>query len=90
MKRDLDLVRSILLQIEAAEPGQFVNGFDCEGKSDAEVLEHVKLLVEAGYLEGNVPGDSMGRPKQCIIRKLTGRGMSSWRTPKMIRCGKRS
>ena len=52
MKRDLELVRTILLEIEAQPPGQVSFGVNVEGKSDEEVLEHTALLIEAGLVNG--------------------------------------
>ena len=45
MKRDLELVRTILLEIEAQPSGPPVFGVNVEGKSDAEVLEHVARVL---------------------------------------------
>lgn len=71
VKRDLELVRSILLDVEASEPGELLTRFEYDGKSKAEVLEHLSLLVEAGYLDGKVMAGSKGIPLQAIIHKLT-------------------
>lgn len=49
MKRDMDLVRDILLAIEA-EPLGVTGYFNIEGKNQRVVEAHVKLLKDAGYL----------------------------------------
>jgi hypothetical protein len=55
MKRDLDLVRAILLEAEGVDAGKTITGFDFgETYDKATVLEHVELLIEAGYVEGKV------------------------------------
>ena len=59
MKRDMDLIRELLLQIEEFDQGL---GGDVEikaGESEARVVaEHLRLLLEAGLIEGNaVPDD---------------------------------
>ena len=53
MKRDMDLVRQILLDTENIpflRSGQFYEP-KIEGYSQEEVSYHVKLLHEAGYIE---------------------------------------
>lgn len=51
MRLDKDLIRKILLAVEASDrtPGQGVD-IEIEGVSDEEVGYHVLLLSEAGYL----------------------------------------
>ena len=76
MKRDMDLVRDLLLKLEA-EPfdGQSLYGLeaDClgiEGPSYEDLAYHLTLLIDAGWLDaereqsGPVcgPQDHLGRP----------------------------
>jgi hypothetical protein len=51
MRRDIDLIRKILLEVEKQET--ISNSFDLalEGHTVKEVSYHVKLLSQAGYLE---------------------------------------
>jgi len=53
MKRDMDLVRAILLKIESSEgdPRKRVMLGSFEGHSNIEVSYHVKLLAQAGLIE---------------------------------------
>ena len=55
MKRDMDLVRSILLAIEASEddPRGWVELASLEDRSDTEVSYHVKLMDQAGLIEAD-------------------------------------
>lgn len=54
MKRDFDLVRSLLLYVEQSPPGQRIENLS-ETNYETEVIsEHIKLLIEGGFLEGNV------------------------------------
>lgn len=57
MKRDLDLIREILLVAEAAKPEQRVTLKDFEeshaGRLEA-ISEHVQLLDRAGFLNATV------------------------------------
>lgn len=52
MKRDMDLVREILLYLEEhASPDQPLQGVQIGERSEHEITEHVHLLVEAGLIE---------------------------------------
>ncbi len=63
MKRDMDLVREILLAIEAS-PTTITGHFTLEGREGPLVDEHVRLLTEAGFLTHSratyVAGKRMG------------------------------
>ena len=53
MKRDMDLVREILFAVEKSpEPDQWID-IELEGHSPEEVSYHIKLLVQAGLIEGD-------------------------------------
>lgn len=57
MKRDFDLVREILLAVEAIEPGRQLVAHQLEvaGATVASIVEHARLLVDsAGYIDGSV------------------------------------
>lgn len=77
MKRDMDLIRTILLKVEADQTlsGSFqaVNAatFGITDHGDAEVIYHLVMLVEAGFLAGNTKLAATG---QIIISKLTWKG----------------
>ena len=75
MKRDIDLLRAILLQVEALgnpeEP--LIHSLSVEGKDQAHVNEHVKLLIESGYLEGEIKYSTNNRILLTAIRGLTPR-----------------
>ncbi len=53
MKRDMDLVRTILLTVEktGTTPIDWIDGFKIEGYDDEFVSYHVWLLAQAGFLE---------------------------------------
>jgi len=51
MKRDIELIRKILREVEKKqEPKGWINP-EVDGYSEVEVSYHIKLLAEAGYLE---------------------------------------
>jgi hypothetical protein len=53
MKRDMDLCREILRQIEES-PESAGPAVKVDGRSDEEISYHVKLLAEAGLVEAGV------------------------------------
>jgi len=74
MKRDWDLVREILLKLEACEsargqlqPGEFA------GRDEELVSYHVRILMEAGLIEGEC-SKATGRPLHCTAHSLTWEG----------------
>jgi hypothetical protein len=54
MKRDMEVVRQILLFVESnqARPDQQIRSVQVDEVSDDTVTYHVRLLMEAGYLNG--------------------------------------
>ena len=58
MKRDLDLTRYILLEAEKAPAGIAMQTIECPDEYDGPtVIEHIKLLIDAGFLEGDAQVD---------------------------------
>jgi hypothetical protein len=55
MKRNFDVVRAILLEVEAWPPGGAHFGTDLvlEGYERADAIYHLQLLIERGLLEGH-------------------------------------
>lgn len=53
MKRDLDLIRRVLLDIEASE-GEAPREIRLGDVSDDEINYHLALMIEAGLLQGQV------------------------------------
>jgi hypothetical protein len=55
MKRDMDLARKILMEVENnPEPFKWSPRLNMEGYSDKEIAYHVKLLSEAGLIEAKI------------------------------------
>lgn len=85
MKRNMDLVREILLQIEERDQGQrrWVE-LTIPEHSESEVVEHLFLLHETGLIEGN-DTSSIGE-RDFKARRLTAAGhdfLDSVRDPKI-------
>ncbi|MGI5873506.1 MAG: DUF2513 domain-containing protein [Bacillota bacterium] len=55
MKRDIDLLRDILLQIENAPAGKSIDDSDIAGSEyDPDIIRyHIKLLYDAELIEGH-------------------------------------
>ena len=51
MKRDMELIRKILLHVEAIPTPYNFNLVDVPGHEQEEISYHVKLLGDAGYME---------------------------------------
>ncbi len=51
MKRDIDLIREILLQLELNGPNMSGVKFQIEGYSQDEINYHLSLLVEGGLVD---------------------------------------
>ena len=61
VKRDMDLVRSILFEVEEAARPLSVGDLDYRGHSQEEVVYHVNLMAERGLLDATSIG-SWSRP----------------------------
>lgn len=53
MRRDVDLIRAILIEVEKSDSLNRDFSITIEGYTDQLVNYHVKLLAQAGYLEVN-------------------------------------
>lgn len=74
MKRDMDLVRKILLAMEAHEAGFAPQNFSVEGYSAEHIGYHAYLMDEAGLIEA-VDITHCGSPsKTAIPRSITWHG----------------
>lgn len=70
MKRNMELVRELLLRVEADEGlGSFASKY-----SQEEIVGHVEILLDAKLLEGKVYKDLSGSPGSAYIQRLTWAG----------------
>jgi hypothetical protein len=74
MKRDMDLVRTILLEVERLGPpdGRLGIKIEVEGHDEPEIQGYIRLLDEAGLIE--TPGNSDRKPGAIWPRRLTWSG----------------
>jgi hypothetical protein len=74
LKRDLNVIRDILLVIESAGPEQRVGLKDFENSYRdrlEEISEHVQLLDRAGFLNATISQElSPNGPRQFFINRL--------------------
>jgi hypothetical protein len=75
MRRNLEILREVLLAVELAEgPFDLTDG-RIEDHSFAELAHHTELLIEAGLLKGEVVyADTQGTPVYVRILRLTWAG----------------
>ncbi len=73
MKRDMSLIRDVLLAIQDLGTAGEVTELGLPGRSRDEVGYHVALLLDAGYLDGSSIG-TKGDPYGFIVRRLTWEG----------------
>ena len=74
MKRDMDLVRAILLKVEATPPEELGGKFRMAGDSP-ESREHVSMLIDEGYLEGKaLRAEQANAPVAVVVFRLTWKG----------------
>lgn len=76
MKLDMDLVREILLQIEATEPGKAIK-LDIPNAGKEEIGLHVELMIEDGLIKGTTVPAGDGHAHRILayrIEKMTREG----------------
>jgi Hypothetical protein (DUF2513) len=72
MKRDMDLIRRILLKAESQdEPQWWRIPFTVEGYDDGLVAKHVVLLIEAGLLLGRPLSTDQSGLQAAVVDRLT-------------------
>ena len=74
MKRDMEIVRKILLAIEETAHGFAGRDFKLEGYTDEKVRYHVYIMMEAGLLCGAKTTHQGSQSPQAIPRSLTWAG----------------
>jgi hypothetical protein len=77
LKRDFDLIRDILLQIEAAPANSRRFRIRIPEKDQDVVDEHVELLIESGLVDGaprHVSGAPMYVEIEVMVTRLTWEG----------------
>ena len=73
MKRDMDLVRKIVLAIEE-QPHGHPDEFTLEGYSEEQVGYHLHLMLQAGLIDGSDVTCAGSLSPQAIVNSLTWAG----------------
>jgi hypothetical protein len=69
MKRDMDLIRLLLMRSSGYDVAK-----DLEPYSDQERAFHVALLKDAGYVDAVIRTDAKGFPNGSVVIRLTWQG----------------
>jgi len=69
MKRDMNLIRLLLLETEGEDPKPDLSAF-----SEDHRVYHSALLIEAGLVHGQIIEDGSGQPAGTVILRLTWAG----------------
>ena len=69
MKRDMNLIRLLLLETEGEDPKP-----DLSAYSEDQRLYHSALLIEAELVHGIINTDHMGQPAATVVMRLTWAG----------------
>ncbi|MCJ2165600.1 MULTISPECIES: DUF2513 domain-containing protein [unclassified Pseudodesulfovibrio] len=71
MKRNMDLVRSLLFELEEHPDGYSPDNIEVDGYSEEEVGYHFLLMVEAGLIEGEEISDLGSSSPSAMPIRLT-------------------
>lgn len=74
MKRNWDLIRTILLQVEKLEPNALLTLDNFSVDQHSEVSYHLEILEEAGLLQGKIHKTPGGSPHSFHLIRLTWHG----------------
>ncbi len=74
MKRELELIRKILLKIEDDPGGWAPADLTCDGYTSEQVGYHAYLLIDGGYAQGEDISWGASQGPRSMIRTLTWKG----------------
>ena len=74
MKRDMDLIRRIALEVEDMEYGYELTGMEEEGIDPATFALHAMWMQEAGLIDADIQTYLSGEPPNVRITRLTWSG----------------
>lgn len=76
MKRDFDLIRRILIDVETMSPGDILDRCEYPGYDQTMISEHVRLLLDAELVQGGLT-ESYGGGGSFSVSGLTWKGHDS-------------
>ncbi len=74
MKRDMDLIRRIALEVEEMEFGYVLTSMEDKGVEEAAFAMHVVWMKEAGLIAAFVQTYESGEPPSVRVQRLTWAG----------------
>jgi hypothetical protein len=74
MKRDMDLIRSILFEMERAPGGHAPDDFQVDGYDEETTYFHCYLMKDGGLIEATVVTEFQGRSPAAIPSSITWKG----------------
>lgn len=74
MKRNLDLVRDILLHLESQESGFYYKPLTLENYSKDETIYHIILMIENELIDGKIQSVSGNATPLVIVTRITWKG----------------
>ena len=76
MKRDMDLIRTLLLMAEEECGTEPLTQFEIEGYEDQEIYYHIELILQAGFVVGGISTTTTSEKKVVdnTIRSVTWEG----------------
>lgn len=74
MKRDMELIRKIVLAVEDHEHGYAPNPLKIEGYTSEQIEYHAYILVQGGLAEGSFTSDMRSSSPTAHIKNLTWEG----------------
>lgn len=75
MKRDMELIRAIMQTLEGyPEADLHLTEVAVEGFGEAEIVGHLVLLQEAGFIDLSVERYGGGEPPQILVHRITWAG----------------
>lgn len=74
MKRDMELIRKIILNIESSQHGFVNNDLEIEGYISEQIDYHSYLIIQGGLAEGITTTNFQSSSPTAIIRNLTWQG----------------
>ena len=74
-KRDMNLLKAIMLNAERSPAGQPITGFEYPDIEQVVVMDHVSMLVnDLDFLDGRIVLGAQGEPYACLIQRITNKG----------------
>jgi len=71
MKRDMELIRKLVLALEASPTGYAPKNLEIEGYTDEQIGYHAHLMIDAGLATGSDTTHMGSSSPEAMLRSLT-------------------